>query len=232
MGMGWYKNAKDMTLDLLNRTSAPNSVYVAIGSSSAPITSILKSLEEIEVVDLPLSGIRKLSNWDKLSDKAKKKLEAVLQPIVDSGQKNIVLIDYASTGNSMIKLKHILSKYLEHIGSKQNIEAFVMIGRSAHSKKLKKISDAGIQTLQLYDTHLQSLLWLHHFRQISPYERYMPEMMEELRRNTIGSKRFDFFQETINIVVSKDKDFADYKVKKVTSCLPVLLRVFMEPALR
>ena len=60
----------------------------------------------------------------------------------------------------------------------------------------------------------------------------MPEVMEELRRNTIGARRFDFVQDTVNIVVAKDKDFADYKVKKVTSCLPVLLRVFMEPALR
>lgn len=229
----WYPEIKRLVKTLFRENTLTRAAYVTVGSSPIPVTTVIDAFENSEVHDLPLSSIRNLKeNWDELPAKTQVKLSKLFDPILATKRDRIILIDYAASGRSLIRVQQLFNQYKRTQGIDTPVKSYAIIKDNAFHLIVKRLRDAGIRLLETNDKQLLSSLWAHHFRQVSPYNRFSANFHSQLRRSEVGEKRNVSFKKAVLKQVARDPDFRRYQVKRSRDCVPMIIRLFFDPALR
>jgi len=147
-----YREIRNLSLRLVEKFPPAEYHYVGVGRSPAPVMAFLREAG-MATTTIPLSGLRKAGQVEKIRADLPGFLAEHFEQYLPSEKKirgkKILLIDYASEGNTILETKKYLAEYLAKAGRSSSFEtvAFTIAGKRNHDRLLQKLNADDVSTL-------------------------------------------------------------------------------------
>ncbi len=148
-----FQSIKQITSLIRNDCIAPECIVIGLGRSPAPIMAYLEVIDPESTIDLPLSSFKYAVNSQQaatlqlkaLSETDQEKLfnyfDSMIIKNLNASTTKILLIDFATTGQSLYSAQSFLEKYFNKINMKMDISS-IGFGSHKESQRVRSVAKA------------------------------------------------------------------------------------------
>ncbi len=148
-----FQSIKQISSLIRNECLAPECIVIGLGRSPAPITAFLEVVDPESTIDLPLSSFKYASTPQQASSLQLKALSEVDQTKLfnyfdsmiikklNASTSKILLIDFATTGQSLYSAQSFLEKYFNKINMRMDVSS-IGFGSHKESQRVRSVANA------------------------------------------------------------------------------------------
>jgi hypothetical protein len=211
-----FTEVKSIALDILKTYPPSEYLYIGEGRSPTPVIAMLKAMVGDQIAyDIPLSALAKVGSFDQVSnddayDLTQEQFEyvqKVLGRVMPSNEtiagRKVLLIDFASTGKTIVAATGQVSSFLERRGAKPQIrvEALALIRNDVVEHWLRR---EGLDTLWISATFNRHLL-ARAYSELAEYNSLPVDVPQSEVKVSARNPRFDELIQGYRARVREDK---------------------------